>query len=105
MLRLKEYISFFHTFYFRRGRSSSSMKVFGGDYARSDDSFIYQFRDVAEIHEHPQYGRSTDGNDIALLKLSYPFVINDYIKPICLSEDNVLPGTECIASGWETTSK
>ena len=95
-----------HTFYFRRGRSSLRITATGGDYERSqDDPSIEQYRSVAEIFEHPQYVDLTNDNDIALLKLSYPFEINDYIMPICLSEDGVLPGTECIASGWGTTSK
>ena len=97
---------FFHTFYFRYRRSSHSITAIGGDYERSqNDSRIEQYRSVAEVLQHPHYVSPGDGNDIALLKLAEPFEINAYIMPICLSEDDVLPGTECIASGWGTTSK
>ncbi|XP_021170902.2 tryptase gamma [Fundulus heteroclitus] len=46
---------------------------------------------------------SLTGNNIALLKLSPPPTINDYIQPICLGNRRTFPaGSECWAVGWSS---
>lgn len=62
---------------------------------------------VDEIVLHPAYDRSTQDNDIALLRLSSPVNFTDYIFPVCLaSSDSVFhQGTESWVTGWGNTNE
>lgn len=63
-------------------------------------------RGAEKIVNHPYYDRDTFDNDIALVRLSMPVQMNDYISTICLaSKDSVIhPGTYTWVTGWGTTS-
>jgi len=52
--------------------------------------------------QHEHYDAQTITNDIALIKLSTPLVMDEKVQPIALPEQMALvePGTECIGSGW-----
>jgi len=52
---------------------------------------------------HPAYLINDDGRDAALLKLSSPLVLSDYVSPICLTDVAVPTGTNCVATGWGET--
>ena len=41
--------------------------------------------------------------DIALLVLESPFEINEHVKPACLPNKPIPPGTKCYLSGWGQT--
>ena len=41
--------------------------------------------------------------DIALLILESPFEINEHVKPACLPNKPIPPGTKCYLSGWGQT--
>lgn len=47
-----------------------------------------QDRDVADIIVHPEYNATSYFNDIAILKLSRPIEITNYVRPCCLWEDD-----------------
>lgn len=50
---------------------------------------------VSNIYVHPKYDPWKIYNDIAVLKLSSPVEVNDYVRPCCLSDkdssfDNII---------------
>ncbi|GFT73387.1 clotting factor B [Nephila pilipes] len=54
---------------------------------------------VSEVHFHPWY--HAYDKDIALLKLEKEMEFNDYVRAICLpDEDAGYLGMRCIATGW-----
>lgn len=55
---------------------------------------------VARVFHYPWY-RGYD-NDLALMKLTSPIEVNDYVSPICLPEDSAVDFAEkqCVATGW-----
>ena len=55
---------------------------------------------VSRIFHYPWY-RGYD-NDIALMKLTEPVEINEYVTPICMPTDPHFEyyDKECIATGW-----
>lgn len=52
-----------------------------------------QDRSISEIFIHPEYNHSVYFNDIAVLKLSRPVTITNFVRPCCLWEgDSNLEG-------------
>lgn len=49
----------------------------------------------------------THNLDIALVKLSQPVDIDDYVNVVCLpyKHENVKPGTKCVTAGWGHTEE
>uniref|UniRef100_A0A2I3RLD2 trypsin n=1 Tax=Pan troglodytes TaxID=9598 RepID=A0A2I3RLD2_PANTR len=62
-----------------------------------------QFINAAKIIRHPKYNRDTLDNDIMLIKLSSPAVINARVSTISLPTAPAAAGTECLISGWGNT--
>ncbi|XP_050640927.1 putative trypsin-6 isoform X3 [Macaca thibetana thibetana] len=62
-----------------------------------------QFINATKIIRHPKYNGNTLNNDIMLIKLSTPAVINDYVSTISLPNAPPAAGTECLISGWGNT--
>ncbi|XP_017722311.1 PREDICTED: trypsin-2 isoform X1 [Rhinopithecus bieti] len=62
-----------------------------------------QFINAAKIIRHPNYNRITLDNDILLIKLSSPAVINARVSTISLPTAPPAAGTECLISGWGNT--
>nr|XP_054971451.1 putative trypsin-6 [Pan paniscus] len=62
-----------------------------------------QFINAAKIIRHPKYNRITLNNDIMLIKLSTPAVINAHVSNISLPTAPPAAGTECLISGWGNT--
>lgn len=66
-----------------------------------------QFGVVADIFIHPMYEKFENDNDIALLQMTEPFTLTDYVHPICIppSEWNyyVTGGVEATLTGWGAT--
>ncbi|XP_045243340.2 trypsin-2-like [Macaca fascicularis] len=62
-----------------------------------------QFINAAKIICHPEYNPTTLDNDIMLIKLSTPAVINDYVSIIPLPTAPPAPCTDCLISGWGNT--
>ncbi|XP_038839203.1 chymotrypsin B-like [Salvelinus fontinalis] len=56
----------------------------------------------AKVFTHPKWNPSTINNDISLIKLSTPAVLNTNVSPVCLAEtaDVFAPGMTCVTSGW-----
>ncbi|XP_077853714.1 trypsin-2-like isoform X1 [Macaca mulatta] len=62
-----------------------------------------QFINAAKIISHPKYNNKTLNNDIMLIKLFSPAVINDRVSTISLPTAPPAAGTMCLISGWGNT--
>ncbi|XP_025057793.1 plasminogen-like [Alligator sinensis] len=82
-----------------RSQRPSSYKVFLGLHHEAKKDPSLQIRDVEALFKEP------DGADIALLKLSSPALINDYVIPACLPKAHTVVGgkIECYVTGWGET--
>ncbi|XP_019383042.1 PREDICTED: plasminogen isoform X2 [Gavialis gangeticus] len=82
-----------------RSRRPASYKVFLGLHHEVKRDPSLQTRDVEKLFKGPGTA------DIALLKLSSPALINDYVIPACLPKaDSVIGGRiECYVTGWGET--
>lgn len=68
-----------------------------------EDKLQAQDIDVEDIVVHKNYSRRSKLNDIALIKLKKPVVLNTYVNPACLyTKDDDPKGL--IITGWGTTS-
>ncbi|XP_013926790.1 PREDICTED: chymotrypsin-like protease CTRL-1 [Thamnophis sirtalis] len=80
----------------------------GSDFAyfgmqnRLDDAAPVQSRSIIEVITHPDWDSYNIDNDLALLKLSTPVELNDYVSPVCLASPTELfsPDLKCVTSGW-----
>jgi len=76
------------------------------DRTRHNDSSVQIIR-AKRVIVHPDFAYpSRMNNDIALVELSRPAVLNDRVKTVCLPRDNdILPvGQKCVLAGWGKTS-
>ena len=75
-----------------------------GTNSLDDYSENLQFRGVSQIYLHPQYDFFIYEHDLALLKLSEPVQITDWVRMACLptaNMDQFFPtGTVCTATGF-----
>lgn len=89
---------------------ADALQVILGDYYlytrdESEQQFI-----VDRVLVHPDLNLTTNDNDIALLHLTIPAVINRYVAPIALSsnpeaEALVTPGGLAFVTGWGATQE
>lgn len=68
--------------------------------AEGDAIIPYQEIKVKEIISHPEFHISTYLFDVAILVLDKPFKLMPHIRPICLSNTEILDYTKCIVTGW-----
>ncbi|XP_051818645.1 anionic trypsin-like [Antechinus flavipes] len=59
-----------------------------------------QFIDAEKIIRHPNYNSRNLNNDIMLIKLKTPAVLNSRVATISLPKTCAPAGTECLISGW-----
>nr|WBB44917.1 mannose-binding lectin-associated serine protease precursor [Chrysogorgia stellata] len=64
---------------------------------------------VGQIFEHRSFDPNTFEADLALLRLTEPAIIHDFVKPICLpdtdsSSEVIKPGARGVVAGWGRTS-
>ncbi|KAH0623883.1 hypothetical protein JD844_007068 [Phrynosoma platyrhinos] len=75
---------------------------------RTEDS--EQIIDVDKRLPHENYSESTSDNDIAMLHLAHPIIVNKYIVPICLpskmlaDQELMKEGTQTVVTGWGSQS-
>uniref|UniRef100_A0A2K5IRI3 Peptidase S1 domain-containing protein n=1 Tax=Colobus angolensis palliatus TaxID=336983 RepID=A0A2K5IRI3_COLAP len=62
-----------------------------------------KFINAAKTIRHPRYNWRTLDNDILLIKLSRPAIINAYVSTISLPTAPPAPGTACLISSWGNT--
>ncbi|XP_078415675.1 coagulation factor VII-like [Cetorhinus maximus] len=68
------------------GKSKEDIQIVAGEHQLKKEEFTEQVRNVSRLILHENYNKKTVDNDIALLKLDVPVVLDDYIVPICLPE-------------------
>ncbi|CAH0549017.1 unnamed protein product [Brassicogethes aeneus] len=64
--------------------NTESLTVFLGKNNLRYTATTDQQRDVSEIYVHPDFSQTGLKNDVAVLKLSSPATLNDYVRPVCL---------------------
>ncbi|KAG8433701.1 hypothetical protein GDO86_012162 [Hymenochirus boettgeri] len=63
-----------------------------------------QFTYAEKICPHKGFNSVTYDNDIMLLKLASPAILNAYVQTIPIGCPNALEGVKCCVSGWGTTT-
>ncbi|XP_005412784.1 PREDICTED: kallikrein-5 [Chinchilla lanigera] len=76
-----------------------------GHHSRSPvyESGQQMFRGIKSI-PHPGYSYPSHSNDLMLIKLNKKIRISHSVKPINISSHCPSAGTQCLVSGWGTTS-
>uniref|UniRef100_A0A2K5IWC2 trypsin n=1 Tax=Colobus angolensis palliatus TaxID=336983 RepID=A0A2K5IWC2_COLAP len=85
------------------GRGCEYQGVRLGEHNIEDLEGNEQFINAAEIICHPKCNRNTLNNDILLIKLSSPAVINAHVSTISLPTASPAAGTKCLISDWGNT--
>ncbi|XP_033757771.1 transmembrane protease serine 9-like [Pecten maximus] len=62
-----------------------------------------QSSSLRSITSHRRYSSANINNDIAIMELSSPVTLNDYVTPVCITETDVAAGTNCVSTGWGDT--
>lgn len=77
------------------------MKLGALDYSTEMDNAEHEIFLINKFFRHPDFRRSIDYNDIALINVNREIKFNDYIRPICLYQFPDLPANQAvIAAGW-----
>ncbi|XP_043926330.1 mannan-binding lectin serine protease 1 isoform X2 [Protopterus annectens] len=84
---------------------SSSFKIILGKHRTRQQDNTEQSLQAKNIILHPQYNFSTYSFDIALLELNNHAILNNYVKPVCLPDEETTStvlheGDMVIVSGW-----
>eukprot|EP00795_Rhopilema_esculentum_P012879 gene12879-3629_t len=93
------------------GSKPADIKIKAGDHNTQLNEGTEQQVDVEKVISHPRYhvGQSADGcvyhrlnNDVGLLKLANPVILNDNVNTVCLPPQgqNVPVATRCYITGW-----
>ena len=80
--------------------SNSLIIQLGRTNFRSIDENTQTFYTKQVIY-HPNYVKKNFVEDAALLKLSKPAKINEFVRPICLWENHLIPTTEVLVPGFD----
>ncbi|XP_028178584.1 serine protease 7-like, partial [Ostrinia furnacalis] len=74
------------------------------DCVNADCAQPLQVIPIESILVHPSYSSFTRKNDIALIRLARPAIYNEFVRPICLTNSDVLrsvnEGVKLITAGW-----
>uniref|UniRef100_A0A8C6YHJ5 Uncharacterized protein n=1 Tax=Naja naja TaxID=35670 RepID=A0A8C6YHJ5_NAJNA len=79
--------------------------VAAGEYDTSAFEHSEQLRQILRVYQHPSYNKTSKyENDLALLELSAPLVLNKYVTPICIGNkvltEYLLENGRGSVSGW-----
>uniref|UniRef100_A0A8C8RMZ0 Peptidase S1 domain-containing protein n=1 Tax=Pelusios castaneus TaxID=367368 RepID=A0A8C8RMZ0_9SAUR len=58
---------------------------------------------ASQLIPHPDYNSNTHHNNIMLVKLLMPAMINRNVQPLSLPSSCPLPDSTCVVSGWGTS--
>ncbi|CAL8117980.1 unnamed protein product [Orchesella dallaii] len=76
-----------------------------GDHDNTLDEGTEQRRTVIRIVNHPSYTPGSHENDISLMKVSEPFVLNSRVRAVPLPAAGFAPTTTLTAAGWGRTTE
>ena len=84
-----------------RVRRASSFDIVAGDLHRSLNDTMEQKHQVELVIPHHNYDRRLINNDIALMKLKTPVMMNDYVLTACIPNktDIIAVGSTCFITG------
>ena len=84
--------------------SPENWRVILGEHNQANPDGTEQILTIDRIIKHPDFILDEEHEilwDIALVKLSAPAVLSDYVNTICLAPNYVVPpGTACLTAGW-----
>uniref|UniRef100_A0A8D0BC83 Peptidase S1 domain-containing protein n=1 Tax=Salvator merianae TaxID=96440 RepID=A0A8D0BC83_SALMN len=75
-----------------------------GEYNLKAIDWSEQLKLASKVIVHPAYDPQTKNNDLMLVKLLTPVCLNSKVNLIKLPARCPVPGTQCLVSGWGTTS-
>jgi secreted trypsin-like serine protease len=85
---------------------SSQIRVIAGLHQRQNlNTGRTQNIGVSRIFMHEQYSTITQAHDIAVIRLSQPVQLNNYVNLICLPGPDPQESASATAAGWGTTYK
>ncbi|KAF1628749.1 Trypsin, partial [Eudyptes filholi] len=84
--------------------TKSPIPIRMGDHSLKTKEGTEQCINSAKAFIHPNYNPTSHDSDIMLLKLQKPARFTDHIYPVALPRRCPPPNTECIVSGWGSTS-
>ncbi|XP_022109262.1 mannan-binding lectin serine protease 1-like [Acanthaster planci] len=73
---------------------TDALEIYLGIHDRWQNTQDTVYTTVLEIFKHPDYDPSTWDSDLALLHLNMSVQLSNYIRPICLPEQNKRPGRD-----------
>ena len=85
---------------------NSQIRVIAGLHERQNaNTGRTQTIEVSHIFKHEQYDTVTQAHDIAILRLSRPVQLNNYVSLICLPGPDPQETTSVTVAGWGTVYK
>ncbi|XP_015242181.1 PREDICTED: serine protease 56 isoform X2 [Cyprinodon variegatus] len=86
---------------FAGSRSESYWTAVVGEFDITKKDPDEQVLKVNRIIPHPKFNPKTFNNDIALVELTSPVVLSEYVTPVCLPTATDPPtGSPCLVAGW-----
>lgn len=83
---------------------SSPIPIRMGDHSLRTKEGTEQCITSARAFIHPSYNATSHAGDIMLLKLQKPARLTHHVQPVALPRRCPQPNTECVVSGWGSTS-
>eukprot|EP00112_Aurelia_sp_Birch-Aquarium-sp1_P021898 Seg6.5 transcript_id=Seg6.5/GoldUCD/mRNA.D3Y31 product=Ovochymase-1 protein_id=Seg6.5/GoldUCD/D3Y31 len=80
----------------------NTIKVVVGDLHRELNDSTERTHDVQLHLVHPSYNESYANNDIALMRLTKPVILNNYVNTVCMPNkaEPIKVGSTCFITGW-----
>lgn len=70
------------------------------------EDYLPQEIEVEKLIKHPNYANKyPNDDDIALIKLKEPAVLNAFVRPACLNTKDTLDVEKVLTTGWITDKK
>jgi len=86
------------------GQNAGEINVVAGDHNVKIDEGTEQVRSVKSFKLHPDYDDRTMSNDICLIELDQPLVMNEYVVGATLPDQNQEHQGDATVSGWGSLS-